>query len=1041
MNFFKTINSCSLSFGYRFAATLLITLAIAAGLCVTTQASRGGDNTPPAQSQQGKKLVITLLGTGAQDATPDKEPAVLKSVSIDLSEYFAASAEDENETLITEFKHTFQAGERARLKIENNSNQAVRAILFNIDGAGKVSAIYPSQSIEGSLSTSRLQPGQKVEIDDLKAAGAAGEGTFKLLIGEFNRLDPDEGTSFGPDMGVSTRRSVMGPKGITGGQSNISGVFTTSGQSDRSVEYYDLSLNLLRSRNRRARASEIVTLNNRGLAYYKISNYEKAIKDYREALEMLDGEGVEQNLRLKYRGAILSNLGQVYGSLGDFVLADRNYQDALKIKREMLDQEGIVIMLNNIGTVHSARRDYRNAERYFMESRNFLNSLSSGMKYRLRKVEATTLGNLAQTYLALDRATEAADYARQSIRLSEETRNRLSEGLARNNLASIYLHLKQYPQAIAEYQSAVRLFQLEGNRMGEAVVYSNLMFAFEGYRKPQMAIIYGKSSVDILQRIRGESGGLEKDLQRSFITSRGDTYRELADLLISKGRIPEAEMVLEMLKEEELEQYALRDKSVASALKALPNLSDDDRKAIEEYAKVADNITALSRELEKLDAERKSLKAGEPFPKQAQYDELKSKIDAANQMFSVFEQQLEKEFGEDSARVEQIRSGLQARLKNWNSPDTVIISTIVGPERIHIIVTTTIVQEPHTITFSREELGRLIKDFRDALTNPCACIDPRPAGKKLYDLLVKPIEGDLAGAGAKTLLWSLDDSLRYVPIAALWDGDKYLVERYQNVVITLAVTEYLDDARKPIGEWRALGAGVSKGMGTAFKPLLAVPDELKNVVRKQNAEKKDEERGVILGDRLLDEEFDRNSFQNSVGKYSVIHIASHFDFKPGNARSSVLLLGDGELWSLRDVSSDKLMFSGVQLLTLSACNTATAGGGKEVEGFAGLAQSQGAMAVLASLWAVADRSTGVLMKQFYSNLRDKPGLTKAEALRQAQLDLLRGRVTVLRPGIDELRENADGKTDEAKKLGDYVPKFPRDHPYYWAPFILMGNWK
>ena len=92
-------------------------------------------------------------------------------------------------------------------------------------------------------------------------------------------------------------------------------------------------------------------------------------------------------------------------------------------------------------------------------------------------------------------------------------------------------------------------------------------------------------------------------------------------------------------------------------------------------------------------------------------------------------------------------------------------------------------------------------------------MDPRPAGQKLYEVLVKPIEGDLAGAKAKTLVWSLDGTLRYVPISALWDGKQYLVERFQNVVITLASRSKV--AREPlaVSQWRGLGAGSVEGLG------------------------------------------------------------------------------------------------------------------------------------------------------------------------------------------------------------------------------------
>ena len=131
---------------------------------------------------------------------------------------------------------------------------------------------------------------------------------------------------------------------------------------------------------------------------------------------------------------------------------------------------------------------------------------------------------------------------------------------------------------------------------------------------------------------------------------------------------------------------------------------------------------------------------------------------------------------------------------------------------------------------------------------------------------------------------------------------------------------------------------------------------------------------------------------------------------------------------------------GVELLTLSACDTAVGGedaDGKEVEGFAVLAQRQGAKAVLATLWAVADESTALLMKEFYRLRMSDPVMTKAEALRLAQLALLRGEIRGDASGNRGPRTNRDG--DSPRFVKD--PQRPYAHPYFWAPFLLMGNWK
>jgi CHAT domain-containing protein len=134
--------------------------------------------------------------------------------------------------------------------------------------------------------------------------------------------------------------------------------------------------------------------------------------------------------------------------------------------------------------------------------------------------------------------------------------------------------------------------------------------------------------------------------------------------------------------------------------------------------------------------------------------------------------------------------------------------------------------------------------------------------------------------------------------------------------------------------------------------------------------------------------------------------------------SSFLLLGDGSRLSLREVRESNYSFSDVDLVTLSACDTASFGGrdatGREVEGLGAMLQKQGARSVVATLWPVSDESTGVFMREFY-RLREQERLTKAEALRRAQLAFIHGTT-----------RSAGGR--------EYA------HPFHWAPFILMGNW-
>src|SRR5262249_33832025 len=153
-------------------------------------------------------------------------------------------------------------------------------------------------------------------------------------------------------------------------------------------------------------------------------------------------------------------------------------------------------------------------------------------------------------------------------------------------------------------------------------------------------------------------------------------------------------------------------------------------------------------------------------------------------------------------------------------------------------------------------------------------------------------------AKAQTLMWSLDGVLRYLPIGALHDGEKYMVERYRNVVITLASLSRLKD--KPGVKWRGLGLGVSKAM-PGFTPLPGVPEELHGIIRSED-NGGSTARGVLAGKVILDEAFTEEAMKFELRlRYPMVHIASHFKFQPGNETDSFLLLGDGSHLTLAQI--------------------------------------------------------------------------------------------------------------------------------------------
>jgi CHAT domain-containing protein len=333
--------------------------------------------------------------------------------------------------------------------------------------------------------------------------------------------------------------------------------------------------------------------------------------------------------------------------------------------------------------------------------------------------------------------------------------------------------------------------------------------------------------------------------------------------------------------------------------------------------------------------------------------------------------------------------------------DVVLVHYYLTENRVNMLITTPGIQLARHSEMDTKDLNRKISELRRLLQDPKS--NPLPAVQALYQALVAPIAKDLEDAGARNVMLSLDGTLRYLPFSALHDGKQYLAQRW-NLPIYTSVTK--NRLRDPVaGQWQAAGLGVTKAW-PEFPALAGVKLEMDGIVKTPAG-------GVMPGEVYLDDGFTAQRLRSvSQRQFPVMHLASHFRFSPGTEVNSFLLLGDGQRLTLGDIRTQNYRFDNVDLLTLSACDTGLGGGrnaqGKEIEGFGVIAQQQGAKAVLATLWPVADQSTASLMADMYRR-RQELQVSKIEALRQAQLAL------------------------------QAQPKYA--HPYYWAPFILMGNWK
>ncbi|MGD1701598.1 CHAT domain-containing protein [Dapis sp. BLCC M229] len=294
-----------------------------------------------------------------------------------------------------------------------------------------------------------------------------------------------------------------------------------------------------------------------------------------------------------------------------------------------------------------------------------------------------------------------------------------------------------------------------------------------------------------------------------------------------------------------------------------------------------------------------------------------------------------------------------------------------------------------------------------------------PLAQKLYKWLIAPISAELEAANIETILFSMDNGFRLLPLAALHDGKQFLIEKYS---ISLIPSVSLMDSRyNSVKNTTLLAMGASQF--TDEPPLPAVPIELQTISEK-----------LWRGNTFLNEDFTKNNLMNQLENrlYPIVHLATHAEFRAGNASDSYIHLWNDKL-GLDEVRKLRWNSDKAELLVLSACRTAVGDRNAEL-GFAGLAIATGVKSALGSFWLVSDEGTLGLMTEFYAHLSNVK--IKAEALRKAQLAMLRGEV-VIENG--KLRGSGSrGEVSLPPELANIQNK-SFAHPYYWAGFTMVGS--
>jgi CHAT domain-containing protein len=391
-----------------------------------------------------------------------------------------------------------------------------------------------------------------------------------------------------------------------------------------------------------------------------------------------------------------------------------------------------------------------------------------------------------------------------------------------------------------------------------------------------------------------------------------------------------------------------------------------------------------------LDLARLLVTAAEDLPMGA---DRTAKLDAAREAMETLKSAELEDFFQDPCVTAQARQG--QRLDR--SPDgAAVLYPIVFGDRTSLLLTLPDGMRLATTPVDANRLDRAVRRFRGLLQSPGTGRRYRFYSRRLYDWLIRPVAGDLQEAGIRTLVVAPDGVLRLIPFAALHDGEGFLSRRFG--VVTVPGLDLTAAGEERAADPRPLLAGLSEAR-QGFKPLPAVPRELNAI------------QSLLGGKVLLNADYTIDNLKAAFSRtdHNLIHLATHGEFG-GSSEKTFLLTSDGRLTMdrlERFIDLGRFRDTPVELLTLSACQTAL-GDVRSALGLGGIAVKAGARSALATLWSVDDEATSLAVRSFYEAFK-QPATEKADALQQAQNRLIQ---------------------DETFA-----------HPAYWAPFLLIGNWR
>lgn len=782
-------------------------------------------------------------------------------------------------------------------------------------------------------------------------------------------------------------------------------------------------------RNRGDELKQAVALSNLALAYQKLGNLNQAQQAITQSLELF---GINQNsIQNPSVAKIIDIQGSIQLDLGKAEEALKTWQNSESIYKQINNQNGVVSSRINQATAWQVLGFYRRSLTILtalgQEAQTQPNSIN-------KAIELCSLGDALQLAGDLKQSREALN---QSLKIAQRLNSPPNISAAFLSLGNTARVEQNFSQAIKFYQQAAKVTTNPTTKVQAQINQFSLLVNNRNTEAaktllPQIEAQLNNlppSQTNIYARINLAQSLLKLNAKPETIAQISATAVQQAKNLADKRAESAAKGTLGSVYEQ-TKQFSNAQKLTQQALTIAQTINAADisyrwhwqlGRLLKQQGKIESAIASYDNAVNDLQTLRSDLVA---VNRDVQYSFRESVEPVYRESVALLLQSQQSNKSEktlDKAR-QRIESLQLAELDNYfrqacidaqtvvldkvideDNPTAAIIYPIILPQQLEVIVK--IPNQPlrnYTINKSQSDVEKLLTTLREYLLEPDRVEEVQSLSQQVYGWLIKNIESDLQKSGVKTLVFVLDGALRNIPMAILYDGEQHIIEKYA-VALSLGLQLLTP---KPLSEepLKVLAAGLVEPpaeFNRMFPPLPGIKSEF-NLISKTGVSKK----------QLLNQEFTSTSLEQNVNTtpFNILHLATHgvFSSQPEN---TYILAADGKI---NVTQFDSLLRSrnesrseALEMLVLSACQTA-AGDNRATLGLAGVSVKAGARSTLASLWHVNDKSTALLMGEFYRELANTK-VTKAEALRRAQVTLL-------------------------KKYPNY------ERPQFWAPYVLVGNW-